>query len=244
MAMILVTHDLGRRGRADRRHRRDVRRPDRRAGAHAGAVRRDAPPLHRGAAEVDPQARRPESHPARPPFPVGRPTSSTRRRAARSPPAVRYAQDRCREEEPALVESRDRRPLLRLPLPGGHPRGRTGARDQPQPRRSPARAVLMAGTGTAHLRPRRAVAAPGREPHRRVRPRAARVWSRRSATSASTSSKARPSGWSASPAAASRRPAERSSSCRAPRAARCASRTPSSPPSRARSCARRAPGSR
>ena len=52
-----------RRRRADRRDRRDVRRAHRRAGAHAGAVRPHAAPLHGGPAAVDPPGRRPQPHP-------------------------------------------------------------------------------------------------------------------------------------------------------------------------------------
>ena len=52
-----------RRRRAHRRDRRDVRRPHRRAGADVGPLLAHAPPLHRGAAALDPEGRGPQPHP-------------------------------------------------------------------------------------------------------------------------------------------------------------------------------------
>ena len=57
MATLLVTHDMGvvaGRTEPDQRH---VRGADRRDGADRGAVQRDAPPVHAGAARLDPAAR-------------------------------------------------------------------------------------------------------------------------------------------------------------------------------------------
>ena len=54
-----------RRGRPRRRHRRDVRRADRREGAGGIAVQQPADALHRGAAQLDPEARVSEPHASR-----------------------------------------------------------------------------------------------------------------------------------------------------------------------------------
>ena len=60
-ALLLITHDLGVVAETVRRRRRDVRRPDRRAGRRERGPARPEAPLHRGPARVDPvegQARR------------------------------------------------------------------------------------------------------------------------------------------------------------------------------------------
>ena len=63
MAMILVTHDLGRGGHPHRRDRGHVRRPDRRARPDPDAVRLDGHALHRGAARLHPAPGQPGPHP-------------------------------------------------------------------------------------------------------------------------------------------------------------------------------------
>ena len=64
-----------RRRRPRRRHRGDVRGPHRRVRADARAVQRDAPPVHRGVAEVDPEARRSRATRGSRRSPAARPTS-------------------------------------------------------------------------------------------------------------------------------------------------------------------------
>ena len=158
MAMILVTHDLGVvAGRAD-----DIavmyagqiveKAPDR----HAVPQRAHA--LHRGAAAVDPEARRAAPHPAAGhPRPPAR-SSSTRRRAAASRPRCPYAQASCHAEAPPLVESEPGHeyrcwfPVGVGPTPGAQRRQRAPHRP-PLPRLPRQTSDLMAGTGTAHLRP-------------------------------------------------------------------------------------------
>ena len=81
-------------------------------------------------------------------------------------PRCAYAQDLCRTEEPAVAFDRLARPRLRLPLPGrARPRARPPSRptSPPSSRRHSQRSAssarprsvvgLMAGSGTAHLRP-------------------------------------------------------------------------------------------
>ena len=95
-----------------------------------------------------------------------------------------------------------RRPDARSPVPllvpGRHPRRRGRARAQPRARDGADRR-LMAGSGTAHLRGRRRRAAPRRAPRRRVRRRRRQARARGRRASASTCSRARRSGSSASP---------------------------------------------
>ena len=103
MAMILVTHDLGVVAGSRRRHRGDVRGPHRREGARAHAVHADAPPVHRGAAQVDPEAEPPEPHPAGvDPGPSTRPPEPAEGLQVR--PRCPYAQERCFQEEPPLED--------------------------------------------------------------------------------------------------------------------------------------------
>ena len=112
MAMILVTHDLG----------VVAGRTDEIAVMYAGqivekaptrdAVRRHADAVHRGAAEVDPEARAAEPHPARrDQRPPARPRR-TRRPAAGSRRAARTRRTQCLDEEPPLARRR-RRPATR-----------------------------------------------------------------------------------------------------------------------------------
>ena len=146
-----------RRRRPGRRHRGDVRRPDRREGPDRGAVRQRADAVHRGAAAVDPQARRAPPRPARRPSPAARrslvePAAG----AAGSRPAARTprpsATPRSRRSSRA---SRGTSTAAGSPSASGSDPGRQ-RRTAPRPV-SPAYndtgAQLMAGTGTAHLRP-------------------------------------------------------------------------------------------
>ncbi len=166
MAMILVTHDLGVvAGRAD-----DIAvmyaGTHRRAGPHRRALPGDGPPLHRGAAQVDPQARAAEPHPARGHRrPTARPGEPAQGLQVRPPLPLRPGP--LPRGGPRLAGARHARPRVRLLLPGRHPRGRRGPGPQPQAAAGPAAAGsghrearahrgsvgLMAGTGTAHLRP-------------------------------------------------------------------------------------------
>ena len=167
MALVLVTHDLGVvAGRTD-----DV------IVMYAGQVveqaptptlfARDADAVHRGAAAVDPQGRRPVRTPACTRSPAGRPTSSTRRPGA----ASRRAATTCR----TAAASSSRRSSTGPPRATATAAGSRSARPRVAPRSSatappasprrrplrrrhrrrarPGERRLMAGTGTAHLRP-------------------------------------------------------------------------------------------
>ena len=99
MAVLLITHDLGRRRRDGRRGRRDVRRRSRGRGPGARPVRAPAAPVHARAARCDaaPWRRRASASrpfPARPsPQPTGPPGCRFRDRCA-------YAWERCERERP------------------------------------------------------------------------------------------------------------------------------------------------
>ena len=150
-----------RRGRPHRRDRRDVRRQDRRAGADARSLFSEhADALHRGAAEVASRSSTTRSHtrlaghrraPARPRQPAhGLPVR----------PRCPYAQDRCREEEPPLVEAEIPGHTFACWYPVGSPEGKmrsnaTGAAaaeprtrlgSSRRPPTADARGGLMAGT--------------------------------------------------------------------------------------------------
>ncbi len=147
-------HPRPRRGRRPRRRGdRDVRGPGRREGVDRHAVQRHEDALHRGAAALDPEDRASRATRASPRSPAGRPTSSTRRRAAGSRLAARTcrtaaarssrrcARASCRVTSSA-AGSRWARPRAPKRWPATRP---------PASRRTGA--TLMAGTGTAHLRP-------------------------------------------------------------------------------------------
>ena len=104
MAMVLVTHDLG----------VVAGRTDEIAVMYAGQIVEQAPtatlfaqmriPYTEALLRVDPAGREPEPHPARG---HQRPAARPRQPApgAGSRPRCPYAQDRCREEEPPLIEA-------------------------------------------------------------------------------------------------------------------------------------------
>ena len=161
--MILVTHDLGVvAGRAD-----DI------AVMYAGQIVEKAPTatlfaqhadaVHRGAAALDPEAGPAQPHPARRPSPAGRRdlVDPPERLPLRAALPVRPGAS-ATWRAPPLVESRAR-PRVPLLVPGRHPdrppdgeRPRhqdRGARRARIPRLRRTETALMAGTGTAHLRP-------------------------------------------------------------------------------------------
>jgi peptide/nickel transport system ATP-binding protein len=135
MAMILVTHDLGVvAGRAD-----EI------AVMYAGKIVEKAPtrccsptmrmPYTEALLRVDPEARAPQPHPARDhrrrPRP-GQPAEGLQLR-----PRCPYAQERCHEEEPPLMEAETPGHLYAVLVPGRHPREgrgpleRNGGRGRP-----------------------------------------------------------------------------------------------------------------
>ncbi len=158
MAIILVTHDLGVvAGRAD-----DIAvmyaGADRRAGPHQRAVPGDVASLHRGPAQVDPQARAAQPHPA---GGHRRPTAGPRQPAEglQVRPAVPVRPGPLSRRGAQVGRARHTRSRVRLLLPGRVAGGHRGAGPQ-QGCRRPARRRrthrserLMAGIGTAHLRP-------------------------------------------------------------------------------------------
>ena len=166
-------------GRPHRRDRRDVRRQDRGEGTDAGPVREHEDAVHRGAAEVasrssrTPATRKLQIIGGRPPDLVNPP------KGCRFAPRCPYVQQKCLEEEPPLRRGRDRRPPVRLLVPGRvRPRA---TRPRVEPRRR------ADGREPSHRRRERG-AADGRQRHR---PPAAR---RRGAPDASrTSSSSSPS---------------------------------------------------
>ena len=151
---LAARHPRPRRRRGPRRRGAgDVRGSGGREGVDGHAVLRHEDALHRGAAALDPQDRRAEPHAphrhsraaARPRRPAeGMPVRGTLRVRAGSLP-----------RGAAAVAAR-RRPRSRVPVlvPGGHARGRRGPGPQPgRGRRHTDGSHLVAGTGTAHLRP-------------------------------------------------------------------------------------------
>ena len=175
-----------------------------------------------------PKLDEPEPHPAgghpRPAPRPGRPAG----RAAAFAPRCPYAQDTCRPRSPRCVPRPRARPRLPLLVPGGLRRGRR----RPGPQRRPGRRLARTGPtgpgggggerrrGRQRHRSRRTrrgddVAAAGRGPRRRV-PGGAAGRCTPCPASASTSPRARPWAWWASPVAASRPPA--GPSCSSPNA--------------------------
>ena len=106
-ALILITHDLGRRRRHVRPRHRHVRRPDRRARRDRRALRRAAPPVHRGLLGSMPAPRR--ARPRRAACPIQGQPPDLSRATARLPvrPALLHVQDRCRQEMPPLEQAPD-----------------------------------------------------------------------------------------------------------------------------------------
>ena len=153
MALVLVTHDLGVvAGRTD-----DV------VVMYAGQIVEQAPTATCSRRCGCPTPRRCCVRSRRSTDPATRgctrsgrpPTSSTRRRAAGSPPRCAYVQDRCREEQPPLVDGRHPGHKYRCWFPVGTPEGtrrwpqprRGGPPWRPRPRRpEPGGRDLMAGT--------------------------------------------------------------------------------------------------
>ena len=128
MAMLLITHDMGViAGHADR-VQRDVRGPDRRDRRDRQPVHQHAPPVHPGAAGLDPAAQ-PGREPAAAehPWPAARPDQP-----AGGLPVRRALQqgDRQVPHRRAAADRRERRAPLRLLAPGGRPDrgGRTAAK--------------------------------------------------------------------------------------------------------------------
>ena len=142
-----------RRGRPGRRHRGDVRRQDRREGPDQRALLLDPTPVHRGPAEVDPQAGAHQPHPARrssrgrPPDLVSPPEGCN------FSPRCPYAQPKCFVEEPVLEAGPGGGHEFACTTRWGRPRG---PRPSPATRRTsrPASAAGWpdGGDGTAHLR--------------------------------------------------------------------------------------------
>ena len=180
--------------RRDRGHVRRARSSRRRRPATLFAD--DAHAVHRGAAQVDPEARAPEPHPARrrsagrPPDLINPPTG------CRFAPRCPYAQDKCRAGEAAAGRGRDARATCTAAgsrsarrRPGREPANRrpptarpaADALDRPargelvEPTATATEGRLMAGSGTAHLRDPDDVAAARRGPRRRVPGRRAGV---------------------------------------------------------------------
>ncbi len=169
-----------RRGRrAHRRDHGDVRRQGRREGADVEAVQRAAPPLHPGPAVVDPEGHPAQAHPAER---HSRSAAEPDRTAARLQvrPPLRLRAGHLPHRGARVAFDRCRRPRVRLPLPGGHARGRGGLpgehRQRSSRRRSPppassGRAKRWSADGRLGHRPspaRRRGAAPGHRPGRRV----------------------------------------------------------------------------
>ena len=246
MAMILVTHDLGVvAGRADEiavMYAGQIveQAPDRRCSSptmkmpYTEALLDSIPKLDQ------PSHTRLAAIAGRPPDLIDPP------KGCRFAPRCPYAQDKCRDEEPPLIEAETPGHLYKCWFPVGTVEPRRSTRRPPSTVGAPATPPPTVSTPDGRHRhrppaPAGAGAAAGRGPPRRVPGRAAAARSRPCRASASTSSRARRSASSASPAAASPPPAGRSSSCPRPPAGRSASRARTSPRSRATGAARGPP---
>ncbi len=154
MAMVLVTHDLGVvAGRAD-----DI------AVMYAGQIVETAPtrtlfaqmrmPYTEGLLKSIPKLEQP-SHSrleiigGRPPDLINPPVG------CKFSPRCPYAQDRCRVEEPPLIEAETPGHYFRCWYPGRHRRRPRGARAQPRRPRAPGRSRRSPATRCWHRRSRR-----------------------------------------------------------------------------------------
>ncbi len=160
MAMILITHDLGvARGRTD-----EI------MVMYGGRVMEHAAtetlfttmrhPYTEALLDVDPPTRPRQAHPPRHRSRARRPTSSTRRPGCRFAPRCRYAQTRCIEETPGSpTHGDDHRYACFFPVgtdAGAEAleRNRAAGDDRRRSANVTRRGGgLMAGSGTAHLRP-------------------------------------------------------------------------------------------
>ena len=196
LALILISHDLGRAGRDLRPDRDHVRGPDRRDRARRAGLRRPAAPVHEAPARLAAGDRR-RSRAVAAPIPGGPPDpgehaarAAASGRAAPTPPSAASRTRRCaRSARPS------RRPATSRPGPSGR-------RPRPPPR--------------ARRHERRADGGP----RPAVQFRRAAGWPARSTASRSTGGAARSSAWWGSRAAASPRWRARCWACWSPPPAR------------------------